>query len=69
MLSEKVPVALNSWEVPGASLGFAGVTARETSVLGAATVLPPPPPHPEIARSGSKRMKSLSNRISSYPRR
>ena len=32
VLSDKVPVALNCWVVPWAILGFAGVTAMESSV-------------------------------------
>ena len=31
LVSEKVPVAVNCWVVPAAMLGFAGVTAIDTS--------------------------------------
>lgn len=65
-------MALNCCTVPRARLGFAGVTARETSVLDVATALLPlplPPPQPEIARNDSNNIKSLFNRIEIYPRR
>ena len=38
LLSENVPVAVNCWFCPTTTVGFAGVTAMETSATGAVTV-------------------------------
>ena len=49
-LSEKVPVAVNCWVSPLATLGFAGVTAIDWSVAPETTVIveaiPPAVPSP-----------------------
>ena len=39
-MSEKVPVAVNCWEVPMAMLELAGVTAMDTSVTTVRVVVP-----------------------------
>ena len=57
VLSEKVPVAVNCWDVKTAMLGLVGVTAMDTSAFGAG-LLPPPPPHP----AKSTVMKAASTR-------
>jgi hypothetical protein len=64
--SEYVPVALNCWLVPATMLGFAGVTAMETSVFVVVEPPPLPPPQPEIAATSNNRMKSLFDFIAGY---
>src|SRR6185369_11757426 len=52
LLSEKVPVAANCWDVSLAMLGFVGVTEIDRSVFGLELLLSPPPPHPvSVART------------------
>lgn len=69
VLSEKVPVALNGWVVPRAMLGFAGVTAMETNVIGVEPLPPPPPPQPAITARSSKGTKRLFDLIDTHTRR
>jgi len=62
--SENVPVAANCWVVPTGMVGFAGVTAIETSVTFAVPALPadelpvcgelPPPPLPQARNKTEK---------------
>lgn len=55
LLSEKVPVAVNCWDVPMAMAALVGVTAMDTSVFDNKEP-PPPPPQPASSTDVSKKV-------------